>query len=105
MVLATYQMLGVHAVALQQREQLVSDRVGPDGARAADGRAELGEHQRGAAGGAGSGDPDLVDQLAVLSFGDRLDVAYERVEHVCAEGDDGGGSGHDFSWDEGRVVP
>ena len=81
---AAQQQRGVDAVALEQREQHVAGRVGADRARAADLRAELGQHERGAAGRAGRGDADLLHQRAALALGDRLDRAHEHVEHVHA---------------------
>ncbi len=71
----------------EQRDQRVAERVGPDRACALDGGAELGERDRGAAGGARRGHPDLFDELAALTLGDRLHRTDEHVEDVDAEHD------------------
>ena len=66
---------------------ILAERIGADGPRAAHLRAELREHERGAAGRARGGHLDLLDELAALAFGDRLDRAHEHVEHVDAHRD------------------
>ena len=68
-------------------EQHVADRVGADRARAADLGAELRQGQGGAARRARRRDADLLDQLAALALGDRLDRPHQHVEHVHAHRD------------------
>ena len=75
---------GVDPGPPEQREEHLADLVGADRAGAAHLGPELCERQRGAAGGAGRGDPDLLDELASLTLGDRLDRAHEHVEDVHA---------------------
>jgi hypothetical protein len=82
---AAQQQRGVDAVATQQGEQLVAECIGADGTGAAHGGAELGEHERGAAGRAGRGHPDLLDDLAALPLRDRLHGADEGVQDVHAQ--------------------
>ena len=83
-VVAPHEQSGVHAVALEQGEQHVAGGVGADRAGAPDRRAQLRQDERGAARRAGGRDPDLLDELAALSLGDRLHRAHEHVEHVHA---------------------
>jgi hypothetical protein len=72
----------VDAEAAQQVEHHVAERVVADRAGAAHVRAELRERDRGPAGGAGRGDPDLLDELAALTSRDLLDRANEHVDDV-----------------------
>ena len=83
-VVAADEQRGVDPVALEQADEHLADRVGADRAGAAHLGAELRQRQRGAAGRARGGDPDLLDQLAALALGDLLDRAHEHVEHVHA---------------------
>ncbi len=70
-VVAAEHQRGVDAVALEQREQLIAERVGADRGCAADSAPSLARISARAAGGAGGGHPDLLDELAALALGDR----------------------------------
>ncbi len=86
-VVAAAQQRRLDAGCGEQRDQRVAECVRADRARTLDGGAELGERDRGAAGGARRGHPDLLDELAALTLGDRLDRTDEHVKDVDAERD------------------
>jgi hypothetical protein len=77
----------IDAVPLEQRDQRVAERVLPDGAGAEHGRAQLGQHDGGAARRAGRRHADLLDERSALALGDLGDRPREHVEHVRAETD------------------
>jgi hypothetical protein len=80
--------MGVDTVRLEQPEQDVADRIGADRSVGTDVGAKAAQDDGGAPGGAGRGDLDGLDQLAVTSFGNGCDPNDVSVEDVDADDGD-----------------
>ena len=90
---------------LSSERSTCAGRVAAGRADAGDVEPQLGQHDGGAAGGAGGGQRDALDELTVGALGDALDVAHVHVEHVDADGEDprGGEVGGGRWWSSGLL--